>query len=63
MEKCCESFDKIENELGWYSYDEDNEEETTIYLMPYILSHKDGNKYRVNFCPSCGKDIRNIKIT
>lgn len=30
-------------------------------LMPFIAGD-DGNKYRVNHCPSCGKYVRNAEI-
>jgi hypothetical protein len=31
------------------------------YIMPY--TYQDGIKYRVNHCPSCGAEIRDIELT
>lgn len=50
---CCEVLEKLE--IGWM-----NTEEGTR-LMPYIEGD-DGNMYRVNFCPSCGTEIRHITL-
>jgi len=43
----------------WMTY-YDNEDKIK-YIMPYI--YKDGVKYRVNHCPSCGTEIRDIELS
>jgi hypothetical protein len=30
--------------------------------LPYIHGHSDDNMYKVNNCPSCGKDVRDVMI-
>jgi len=56
---CCEVFPKIATGLSWMSYTNDNKE--SILCMPYI-EDECTTKYRVNYCPSCGSEIRSIEI-
>lgn len=59
MEYCCDIFQFMIPSFAWFKYDDD--QEGTIYLMPCIET-MDGEKYRVNHCPSCGKEVRGIMI-
>lgn len=51
---CCGTFEKMVPAFGWY-FTDDN-----VYLMPYILNTEP--KLRVNHCPCCGAEVRNVKI-
>ena len=53
---CCDVFKKNIRFFGWCKLEYLNEVQ---YVMPRIL----GTKYRVNFCPSCGKNIRDIVLS
>lgn len=57
-EYCCNSFTKIAKGISWMQFVDENKE--TILCMPYIKSGE--IKYRINYCPSCGKEIRSIEI-
>ncbi len=57
--KCCESFNKIMHLFKWFSYQDDNG--NTGYVMPYLESN-DNKRLRINNCPVCGKNIRNIEL-
>lgn len=57
-EDCCEIWPKIAFVFGWFSYQDFPE----IAAMPNVRA-KDGNAYRVNFCPGCGKSIRMVNMT
>jgi hypothetical protein len=59
---CCDVFVKLikdDDFILWMSYNKDDG--TKVMVMPYFLV-SDG-KYRVNNCPSCGKEIRSIRLT
>jgi len=56
---CCNQFKHFINIFYWMSY-YDNEDNIK-YIMPYI--YKDGVKYRVNHCFSCGTEIRDIELS
>lgn len=53
---CCDVWPKIMSSFSWMSYDD----------QPEMLSmcHIDigGEKFFVNFCPSCGKPARNRNV-
>lgn len=51
---CCESFKHFINIFYWMILDKK-------YIMPY--TYVDGIKYRVNHCPSCGAEVRDIELT
>jgi hypothetical protein len=53
---CCDSFKKNIHNFGWFKLDHLGEEQ---YLMPHIL----GTNYRINFCPSCGKEVRDVVLS
>lgn len=50
---CCEQFEKIRLSFQWFTYGD----EEVHFVMPCI------DNVRVNYCPSCGKYIREIDIT
>jgi hypothetical protein len=31
-------------------------------FFPYIIGYSDINMYRISYCPSCGKDVRDVII-
>lgn len=35
--------------------------EDGIRLMPHIIDGE--NRWRINYCPSCGKEVRSIELT
>jgi hypothetical protein len=57
---CCEPFAKLIHQINWFSYT--NDEGEIIMLMPCFIG-SDGNKYRINYCPTCGADVRQLKFT
>lgn len=52
---CCSNFKKISGHFRWMRTND------SIYLAPHFPVAD--VKYRINFCPSCGKDIRSIELT
>lgn len=52
---CCEVFPKIATQFSWFV-----SEGRTLFVMPNI--DLPDNKFRVNYCPSCGAEIRSIKV-
>lgn len=58
---CCEVFPKILKEFNWFYYKDEKLNEN-IYVMPYIES-REGDKWKVNYCPSCGANVMDTKIT
>lgn len=54
---CCEVFPKLIKNFQWFSYIDDNGKK--IYSMPCL---SDCDKWRINYCPSCGAKIRDITI-
>lgn len=53
---CCKPFESMVSEFQWYSVAENK----VYYCMPCIVSN--GLSWRVNFCPSCGENVRSIRI-
>ena len=53
-EYCCEVFPKLIPLFNWFTYVEDNGNK--MLCMPYLEIR--GEKWRVNYCPSCGKEVR-----
>jgi hypothetical protein len=39
----------------------ETEDEEKVYCMPYLETSI--GKLRVNYCPVCGREIRNVKLT
>lgn len=58
--QCCETFPKILHNLQWMKIEDEG---SPILVMPYILSLDSAEMLRVNHCPSCGKEVRNIELT
>jgi len=59
--KCCTYFSKIRHNFDWFSY-HDVREMRKIYIVPTLKSCDGTTKIRINYCPSCGKEIRDIKL-
>jgi len=55
---CCESFKHFIPLFNWMTYNL----EGAKYIMPHIIVN-DNYKLRVNYCPSCGAEIRDIELT
>ena len=51
---CCGVLEKMN--LGWMILEDGTK------CMPYIKGRSDENMYRVNNCPSCGKNVRGVMI-
>lgn len=58
-EVCCENFTKIALRFNWMSYT-DEADGKTVFVMPHI---KEQERWRVNYCPICGGNVRDIKLT
>lgn len=56
-EFCCYGFERMSKKIQWMTYADGG---PPIATMPYIQCGDD--KMRVNFCPSCGKEIRSINV-
>lgn len=54
---CCEPYKKMVQTFQWFSYEKDG---IRHFVMPSISV--DGNFWRVNYCPSCGAETREIEI-
>jgi hypothetical protein len=51
---CCGVLERMN--IQWMRMDDGT------LCVPYINGHSDDNMYRVNNCPSCGKDVRDVII-
>lgn len=58
--KCCDFFGKMRHHFDWFSYQDDNGKK--VYCMPFLKSCDGYTKLRINNCPSCGKEVRNIEL-
>jgi hypothetical protein len=57
-EHCCEVFPVLALNFGWFTM---ADKETEVALMPYMQLADSDARYRVNYCPSCGKYIRGVE--
>ena len=57
MTYCCSVFPKIAKYLAWHTNTDGSMSNPHKYQITYDYY------YAVNFCPSCGADIRGIVIT
>jgi hypothetical protein len=55
---CCDVFPKLFNKINWFSY---YSQGVQILNMPHFITNE-GERLRINHCPSCGTDIRSIEI-
>ena len=53
---CCEIWPKIMRRFDWMTY----EDQPDMFTMPHITAT--GEKYFVNYCPSCGANARNRNV-
>lgn len=58
---CCNVLPKILCEFNWFSYTDDKTNED-MYVMPYIETRQ-GDKWKINHCVSCGSNIKSIRLT
>jgi hypothetical protein len=49
---CCEVLEKMN--IGWFRLSDSEK------CLPYIKGENGEVTYRINYCPSCGKNIRGI---
>lgn len=56
---CCDVWPEIAFMFNWMVYTE----QETMASMPHIdttkIKGKSGNRWFINYCPSCGRDARN----
>lgn len=50
---CCELFAKFAALFGWFFIGEEKH-----LTMPFVADDENDTKWRVNFCPACGAEIR-----
>jgi len=51
---CCGYFEKVARTFDWFTY---NDKGVKMFVLPNI------NKSRVNNCPCCGAEVREIQFT
>lgn len=56
---CCDAFKDFIPMFNWFAYDDKG---VKIYVMP-CMQVEQSNKLRINHCPSCGANIRDIELT
>ena len=54
---CCDGFRNMMSTFRWFSYKDDDK---TMLVMPSIDINE--KHWRINFCPSCGKECRSFTI-
>lgn len=57
---CCKVLPEILKEFNWFTYNDEKTNEE-VFLMPYIET-REGVKWKINHCPSCGENIKSIKV-
>ena len=57
---CCDYFEKMRHNFEWFSYQDENNKK--VYFMPTLRDCNGHTKLRVNYCPSCGKEVRAIEL-
>lgn len=50
---CCPEWPKMVHAFGYFTYEDYPEMATMFHVR-----NSDGNAWRVNFCPACGKPAR-----
>jgi len=56
MKYCCEYFTRIKDHFDWMEYFDDYGNGEKIFTMPNL------GGVRINHCPVCGGDVREIEI-
>lgn len=51
---CCGILERMN--ISWMEFNDGTK------CIPHIKGLSDGNLYRVNYCPSCGKQVREVII-
>lgn len=49
---CCGVLEKMQ--IYWMTLEDGSR------CMPYVIGKWNTNMYRVNYCPSCGKEVRDV---
>lgn len=60
-EPCCDILLKIVQHFGFFTY-VDYPDLANMFYLSGDPTKGDDTKYRINFCPSCGKKIRGITL-
>lgn len=58
MENCCDVFPKFIGKFEWLSI---TEEKDVTFVLPHLKI--DGSMWKINYCPSCGKEIIGYSIS
>lgn len=54
----CAVFEDMAKRFSWMSYEANGQR---IACMPHIHG-SNGERWRVNHCPSCGREVRSIEV-
>ncbi len=55
---CCAVFEDMVKMFSWMSYEHEGKK---LACMPHIHG-SNGERWRVNHCPSCGREVRSIEL-
>lgn len=60
---CCEGLRDIYHHFNWFSYTSYlGDKAHKVYCMPNLRGRDNKMERRVNYCPCCGTEIRDIKL-
>jgi hypothetical protein len=55
---CCAVFEDMAKRFSWMGYEANGQR---LACMPHIYG-SNGERWRVNYCPSCGREVRSIEV-
>lgn len=55
---CCAVFEDMAKRLSWMIYEANGQR---LACVPHIHG-SNGERWRVNHCPSCGREVRSIEV-
>ena len=58
---CCNYFNKIKHHFKWLSTEDENDNK--VFIMPHLMCDKNIERVRIQKCPSCGENIREMQLT
>ncbi len=58
-EDCCPQWESVIPIVRWFSF----ADKKGLMVMAHIPSLTDDSKWRINYCPCCGKDARDRLIS
>jgi len=56
---CCDRWPKFWPAFRWMTFEIDGE---VMAAMPHIQNQNEPERWRVNYCPSCGAEVRDVQI-